>query len=196
MDMRTLESRRQEHRRMLKHATVMNPQEKVEISDGDEVSVEAIIPAPIIRKVEEKPVAVSLETVEVNKENNIHHETAAIIRELNLDPAELYDKFALEQSELYTLVYKIKELHLKRLLSTERQEFESLSAEIKQETLAAGRPEARSWLESQLNGLTREAAEYKLKLVKSLQSMHFDDQMDENARWLQKTIDKLALSTN
>lgn len=193
-DLRSLEGRRREHHQMLKNSPMTAPREHVEISNG--TAEEVIIPPAVIRKPAETPVKVDLEKVEVPAKTEMRKETAALIKELNLDPAELYDKFALEQQDLHNLVYRIKELHLKRLLSTTRGEFEELTEEIKKETLAAGRPEANEWLESQLDALTRGAAEYKLKLIKSLQSMHFDDEKDNKARWLQKIIDRLSKATS
>lgn len=145
------------------------PKEHVEISNG--AAEEVIIPPAVIRKPAEAPVKVDLEKVEVAGKAEMRKETAALIKELNLDPAELYDKFALEQQDLHNLVYRIKELHLNRLLSTTRGEFEELTEEIKKETLAAGRPEAHEWLESQLDKLTRDATEYKSKLKKSMRAV-------------------------
>lgn len=114
---------------------------------------------------------ISPEKVETQTRIKINQETAAIIQELNLDPAELHDKFALEQQDLHNLVYRIKEMHFKRLMSTSRKEFEELTEKIRKETLAAGRPEAREWLEAQLDTLTQDAAEYKSKLKKSMESV-------------------------
>jgi len=122
----------------------------------------------------------------------LHKETAAIAKELNLNPSEILDKFALEQKDLHSLIYRIRELHLKRLLCDRREEFESLSDLIKKDTLAAGKPEARKWLEAQLDQLTRGAAEYKLKFLRSLQSMGLNDQQEKSLRWLQTTFDRLS----
>src|SRR3989338_7636475 len=96
---------------------------------------------------------------------------AALAKDLQLNPAELFDKFSLEQHELYHLICRIKELHLKRLLSTSEIEFEKLSEVIKQETLAAGHHEAKAWLESQIENLKHSAAEYRQNLSKSLKAI-------------------------
>lgn len=178
-DLKELEGRRREHRRMLKHSPMTVPREQVEIS---------ILPK-----------RVNLETVKVEtkKENQqLHQDTAKIIKELNLNPAEIFDKFALEQKELHGLIFRIKELHLKRLLSNTREEFDELSQVIKQETLAAGRPEAREWLEEQVDTLTKGAAEYKLKLLKSLESMGLNPHQERIVKWLQKVIEQLSRSKN
>ncbi len=179
-DLNALESRRREHRTMLKHSPLAAPREHVEISNG-KPEENVIIPPVVIRKPAETPKLVNLETVQVGtkkEDQQLRQDTAKIIKELNLNPAEIFDKFALEQNELHGLIYRIKELHLKRLLSNTREEFDELSQVIKQETLAAGRPEAREWLEVQLESLTRSAAEYKQKLTNSLKTLHLVDLRD------------------
>jgi hypothetical protein len=197
-DIKALESRRREHRTMLKHSPLAVPREHVEISNG-KPEENVIIPPVIIRKPAETPKLVNLETVQVEtkkEDRQLHQDTAKIIKELNFNPAEIFDKFALEQKELHGLIYRIKELHLKRLLSNTREEFEELSQIIKQETLAAGRPEAREWLEEQVDTLTKGAAEYKLKLLKSLESMGLNPHQEQIAKWLQKVIVQLSQSKN
>jgi hypothetical protein len=183
-DLAALEDRKREHAKMLKHSNIINPHDKVEVKGDLPPDTSAIMPAPIIRRVSTEPVLTSLEEVALHQKEKeeekekekeqapqMHKETAKLAKELNLNPAELYDKFALEQDELHSLIYKIKELHLKRLLTSSRQEFAELTEEIKQETLASGRPEAHDWLSKQLDALTRESAEYKEKLRRSIDSI-------------------------
>lgn len=188
-DLRSLESRRREHESMLKHAAVVAHKERVEIGGAPEAPM---IPDGVTVKPAPQPVKENLEKVELQSQGKVTKETAAIMKELNFNPADLYDKFALEQEELYHLLYQVKELHLKRLLATDEAEFSAVSEEIKKETLAAALPAARDWLAGRLDGLTRVAAEYKLKLLKSIKSMHIDDSHKENTRWLEKVIRELS----
>jgi hypothetical protein len=92
----------------------------------------------------------------------------ALAKELNLSPVEIFDKFLVEQKELHSLISRIKELHLKRLLTNSTKEFKKLSELIRKETLASARPEARAWVEEQLEKLTHSALEYKQRLSQSL----------------------------
>lgn len=164
-DIPELENRIKIHESLLKHSTIYNPQEKVEIS-LEEAS--AVIPS----SPEPKP--------------TINRETAAMLKELNLDPIELVSKFSLEENELHELVYKIKDLHLKRVLSNSKTDFESLSQRIKKHTLSLCKKEARGWLEVKLDKLTLNTAQYKLNLLKSMQALEFDAQQEKNIKWLQE----------
>lgn len=177
-NVKEIESRYEEHKSMLKNAAVKAPKEQVSINSSPaEIPNSTLNPA---------------ETVSANtspKENEgFHPEAAAIVQELKLNPAELFDKLSLEQNDLLSLVYRIKEIHLKRLLSETQKEFESLSNEIKKATLAASKPEARAWLKEQLDNLTLGSAKYKHRLLKSLQSLEFDEQREENIKWLEKVV--------
>ncbi|MFA4884169.1 MAG: hypothetical protein WC601_00095 [Desulfotomaculaceae bacterium] len=190
-DVKGLKRRIKDHDRIIKYSNITAPHERVEITG---ITPEAELAA------EERPTTDPAKTATPPVDSQPHSEmiakTTAIAKELNLNPAELFDKFALEQSQLFSLVAKIKDLHLKRLLAGSRAEFESFSDEIKRETLASVREEARDWLDHQLDGLTRGAAEYKLNLLKSLQSMHYDDRKNDSVQWLRKVIDKLAKPEN
>ena len=177
---RALESRRREHGKMLRDSPMTAPREHVEISNGEIEA--AIIPPAVVIKPAAQP------TVSEPETSKISQETAALAKELNFKPSEIFDKFTLEQSELHNLIYRIKELHLKRLLCGSQKEFEEISLAIEKNTLASARPEAKDWLSEEVNKLKKSAAEYKLKLIKSLQSMRFDDERDKNVRWLEKTI--------
>ena len=160
-DVKALEGRWREHRSMLKHSSIAVPREHVEISE--EIPEKVIISPTVEEPTTQKTVG--------GEKVELHKETAAIAEELNLNPADIIGKFALEQKELHVLICRIKELHLKRLLCSDQKEFDRLTETIRKETLAAGRAEARPWLESQLDQLTQSAAEYKLNLQESLQSM-------------------------
>jgi hypothetical protein len=164
-DLKLLESRRREHQHILKHSSVIAPKEQVEILQGEvsaQMLQESLSASAVIIK-EQPP--------EVNLESKIAQKTATIAKELNLNPAEIFDKFFLEQEALYNLIYRIKELHLKRLLTTNHEEFIKVSEEIKKETLAKAHPQARQWLEEQLDKLTADAIDYKASLKKSMRAI-------------------------
>lgn len=182
-----LEGRYRKHRQILRNSPIAVPREHVEITGA---TPETLAPFEDSDKYE-KPSDIKVEEIK-GQETEISEKTAALARDLNLNPSELFDKFSLEQNKLYSIIYRIKELHLKRLLCNRQEEFETLSEAIKRETLAAARCEAHVWLEAQLDNLTRGAAQYKLNLLKSLKSMHFDDEQSNNVKWLQEIIVKLS----
>ena len=100
-----------------------------------------------------QPPTGSMEEVEV------HSETAALAKELNLDLEEVAKKLELSPEEMHALIFRIRELHLKRLLCQSSTEFEQLTNEILNYTIIAAKPGAQSWLREQMNKLTYEAAE-------------------------------------
>lgn len=126
------------------------------------------------------------------EEAEVHPETAALAKDLNLDLEEIAKKFKLSPEELHALIFRIRELHLKRLLCQSYSEFEQLSNEILNYTLMAAKPGAQSWLTEQMNNLTRETAEYKIKLMKSLQALDYDFQRENSLKWLSKISRQLA----
>lgn len=155
-DLKIIEKRQRENKYMLKHVPLATPRERVEISDQDS-EAEAL-----------RIDSAAETTVAENTAAPLSQATATLIKELNLNPSEMYNKFALEQDQLHSLICRIKELHLKRLLCGSQKEFNALSERIKEETLSSSLPDARPWLEEQLDILTRSAAEYKSKLTESL----------------------------
>ncbi len=165
-NLKEIEARYRDHKRRIKHATLYTSREHVDITGVTPDTVGSV----------DQPVMA---------------ETIALAKELKLDPAELFDKFALEQQELFSLISRIKELHLQRLLSESQREFAALSRRINQETLRAAKPEAKAWLEAQMNKLTLESANYKLKLLRSLQSLNFDAKHQASIKWLDQVIRKL-----
>lgn len=188
-DIKQLEGRQREHRRMLKHSTLSVPREHVEISNQLPDSYEE--PKETVLKPE--PQASSKTAAPASDEDKIvKQKTIAIVKDLKLNSAEIFDKFALEQNELHSLVSRIKELHLKRLLTDSQSEFENLTREIKKETLSAAKPEARAWLKAQLDTLSLGAAEYKSNLIKSLQKMELNPKHEKNIKWLKKIISRLS----
>ena len=151
-DIKALEGRYREHQHIVKHSVVSVPHEHVEITNA---VPDRVVSAPAI--------VVAAPEVKIER-TEAHKQTLAIAKELNLNAAEIFDKFALEQQELYHLISRVKELHLKRLLASTREEFNKLTENIKRETLGAGHPEAKDWIEAQLDILTKDAVEYRAKL--------------------------------
>jgi hypothetical protein len=181
-----LENRYKEHKKILKSSPIHMAKDRVEISDGsippeENVSIGAqSVPTEVMTKKAENP-----DSAEIKK---IKEETIAIAKELELNPVELFEKIELEQKELYNLICRIKELHLKRLLTETQKEFITLSEEIKRITLVSIKPEAKSWLEAQLDSITHMAAEYKLRLLTSMQSLEFNAKRERNIFWLKKIV--------
>lgn len=165
-NIKELEGRLKEHRRMLKYAPLYHPRDEyVEIAEAE---IEE--PQPVALEITTPPSpspTASQEKVDLASKK-IEQQTIAMAKELNLNPAEIFDKFLGEQKELHSLISRIKELHLKRLLVSDPKEFKKLSELIRKETLASARPEAKEWVEEQLEKLTRSAWEYKQKLSQSL----------------------------
>lgn len=174
-DIKALESRYRDHQRMLENSPIAQPKDKIEVSDEP-----AVIPPPNMLKLGEAKPEISPEKAEISQK------TAAIAQELKLDPKEITTKFTLENEDLYSLVYRIKEHHLERILTNNRRDFMKMTEIIKKETLAAAKPEAKEWLEGELNKLTVAAAEYKLKLLGSLKTMGLNAGQSKNIKWLEK----------
>jgi len=179
----------QRHTKDLKHSAITAPRDRADIS-------KIIPPAEAAIGLPQEGQSLPDKKEEQDKKNRqkieLHEEAAAAAKDLKLNPADLYDKFTLEQSGLYNLLFRIKDLHLKRLLSVNQEEFRETTAIIKKETLSSSRPEARAWVEGQIDLLTKSAAEYKLKLIKSMQILHFDESRTKDIAWLQKIIDGLT----
>ncbi|MFA6169619.1 MAG: hypothetical protein WCW67_01900 [Candidatus Margulisiibacteriota bacterium] len=180
-----IQSRKRDHERMLKHSPIAVARDIVQITNltpEEKLMEEPIDFAPSPEE-EAKVVAVS---------RQLRQETAKIANELFLNSADLFNQFELEQQELHSLVSRIKDHHLKRLLCNSREEFEKLTEQIRAETVHSAKPEARAWIESQLKELTKSAAEYKLRLLRSLQDMGFNPMRDKNIKWLDRIIHQLS----
>ena len=193
-NVRELEERYREHQKMLKNSPLIVHKDHIYIkneqpSQEREETTTQLEPGYITK---DKNPSTSKNDHSDQIDHQLHKETIAIAKELKLDPSELFDKFSLEQKELFGLVARIKDLHLKRLLSETHEDFDAFSKQIKQETFALVKPEAHNWLENQLDRLTFFAAEYKLSLMKSLQSIDFCTQREKSIRWLKKTVATLS----
>ncbi|MFA5034924.1 MAG: hypothetical protein WC500_04005 [Candidatus Margulisiibacteriota bacterium] len=191
-----IQSRKRDHERMLKHSPIAVARDIVQITNltpEERLMEETIDFAPSAEE-EAKVVAVSSEEQKQaeQKRRQLRQETAKIANELFLNSADLFNQFELEQQELHSLVSRIKDHHLKRLLCTSREEFDNLTEQIRNETVHSAKPEAKAWIESQLKELTKSAAEYKLKLLHSLQDMGFNPMRDKNIKWLDKIIHQLS----
>jgi len=165
-----VQSRYNEHKQMLKDSPLRVARDKTEISE-----------------------AASGETPQVEMPENqaLHEKTIAAARELKFDAKDLLEKFALGQAELHNLISKIKDLHLKRLLTEDHNEFSALSEKIIKDSSAFVKPEAKDWLKEKLDELTLEAATYKANLMQSLQIMEFDPKREKSIKWLKQTVTSL-----
>jgi hypothetical protein len=189
MDLRAMESRRKEHRKMLKYSAITAPREHVEISG--EASEEAVVIAPPEVSLGHATAPQAPASVPVEAEKPAAPAEAAAVSQA--EPADAFSQLVAEQNNLHSgLLIKIKELNLKRLFCSKPEEFEKLTVEIKNETLAASRPDARSYLEPKIDQLTKVTAEYKLKLMKSLETMYYEDENRKDTHWLQKIIDRYS----
>ena len=176
-NVKELQAQYREHKHILKHSAIFNPQEHVEISNKPPDTYE-----------EQTPPVLEIVPPAHNKE--LAEQTATVAKELQLNPAEVFDKFSLEQDKLLSLVLHIKELHLARLLTESKEEFESLSNKIETATLASVKDEAQDYFKEELNKLTRTAVEYKLGILNSLQAMEVDLKRKAAIKWLQKVIER------
>lgn len=189
-----IESRYQDEKSKLKKSALYQPRERVEITGETPDKYEDQNSHPdnpdAFKRAGLKPEG-EIENLKSEKEE-AKEKAMAIAKELKLNPQELLDKFALEEKELLGLVTLIKDLHLQRLLTESKIEFDRITSRIKTETLHRAKPEAKVWLENSLDRLTLESAKYKLNLARSLESIHFNAHLDRTIRWLTKTIERLS----
>jgi hypothetical protein len=183
-DLRAMESRRREHRRMLKYSALATPHEHVELSGAAEE--ETVVMTPPEVSLGNRGNALPAKGDRLESKAGIPTQEVSVKQEA---PAAEFDRIAAEQSQLNNLLSKIKELHFKRVLCDNEADFERISEEIKQATLAGSQPEAKSYLEAKVDAITKTTAEYKLRLLLSLESIHYDEH-DKNVQWLQKMIGK------
>ncbi|MBU1027031.1 MAG: hypothetical protein KKA31_04800, partial [Candidatus Margulisbacteria bacterium] len=131
-----IEGRMRQHKQILKHSTLYNPRDTVEIrNELPDTYEEGSSPLT-----DEELEALS-KHADSEEDKAMIQETASIVKELKLNPAEIFDKFSLEQKQLYSLVSRIKDLHLKRLLTEDEQEFKRLSDQIKHDSLSHAKEE-------------------------------------------------------
>lgn len=194
-NIRGLDGHQQAQLQVLKNSTAYEPKERVNLSN--ELPDKFAKNKPT--KVKPDPEDTSQNNKDIpetekkpGKNTRIHEKTAALAKEIKLNPAEILDKFTLEQEELHSLIYRIKELHLKRLFTNDKNEFDKLSKEIISASLRSVKPEAKNWLKAKLNLLTLEAAKYKLGIFKALQSMDYNQERKDTIHWLEKIIGQLS----
>ncbi len=186
MDLRAMESRRKEHKRILRYSAVTAPQEHVEITGEAraeapvinppevDLSQEAMAPVPPDMTYENKPVTLP----EPAPDTAAQETQAAALAQV-----------AEEQTALSGIVSKIQDLIFKRILSDNEETFGKLTAEIKEMMLAGSKPEVRDSLAAKVDLITKETAEYKLKLLQALETIHFNEN-DKNVKWLRKIVAK------
>lgn len=172
-DLAALETRRREHRKMLKYSALSVPHERVELQGEIE---EAVLP-PVL-EAEAKPTA---EFVKVEP---------ATSPPVQQSPSTDYEKLTDEQNKLHGLISKIKELHFKLVLCDNEQDYKKYSTEIRSETLAGGQAEARDYLNEKVDELLYATASYKLNLLKSIQTIHIDDESRKSTVWLERLAEK------
>jgi len=178
-----LKGRRRDHKKMLRNSPITAPRDKLEITN--------VLPDTFEERKEEEERGRGQEKPE-NPEMVLKEETAAMAKELKLNPTELFKRLEMEQKQLHYLISRIKELHLQRLVAEKREAFTKITEQIRQESLASVSREAFPWLEEQLNRLTLGAAEYKLKLLQSLEKLEFDQERHNDMFWLVKVIEYYA----
>lgn len=179
-DLKALEGRKREHKRMLKHSPLHVPQEKVEINNKlpDEYEESN---APVL-----EPAATKQERTEQKPTATSGKKTA------KPDPGKVFDNLSAEQNKMHSLKSRVKNYHLKRLLTNDEVEFQTLSEQIRAEALAAGKPEAKKFFAARLDKITLGTAQYKLNLLTSLEEMHLDEQHKNTIRWLKKVVEGLS----
>jgi len=167
-----LDGRFKEHRHMLRMSPVSRHKDTANLVGGETAEIKP-------------PPNIGSSTDEAYKKYDMQKETVTIAKELNINPNELFERFKVEQRDLYTLVHRIRELHLSRILTNSREEFESLSRQIIEETIKGVKTEWVPWLKNELTKLTKLAAEYKIKLHRSLQTIEYDPARSEAIAWLE-----------
>lgn len=90
----------------------------------------------------------------------------------------------------------LKELHLKRVFSDSYQQFNRYSLSITKYTIKARKlgydlpKKGVQWIESRLETLALETADYKLKLLKSMQKLGYDKEREENIKQLTFAVER------
>lgn len=91
----------------------------------------------------------------------------------------------------------LKENHLRRILTTSSDDFDGISGAIEKLTSKANRlgfdipKEGIKWIETGLNRLGLETAQYKLDLLRSLQTLSFDEKRESDVNHLNRIISDL-----
>jgi len=107
-------------------------------------------------------------------------------------------KLAARRIAFLKLIAQLKEVHLKRVFSTSRQEFSLYSKFISQLTHKAWKievdipKEGMKWIHERLETLASESARYKLELLRSLQQIGFEAEREKTIHWLEQTVAKLG----
>ncbi|OGC08592.1 hypothetical protein A2526_00405 [candidate division WOR-1 bacterium RIFOXYD2_FULL_36_8] len=91
----------------------------------------------------------------------------------------------------------LKELHLNRILSSTKKDFERLTRKINNHTLRTRElglhisPDGAKWIEAKLEDMASQAAAYKIELLKSMQTLSYEEEREKDIKWLSEIIVKL-----
>lgn len=105
--------------------------------------------------------------------------------------------FEAKKTAWLSLVVDLKGLHLKRVFSSTKKEFEETTEKIRSDTLRARKlglkinPEGVKLVEAKLEKMAYDAAHYKLDLYKSMQKMAHDPAREKDILWLERIIGHL-----
>ncbi|MBI5399892.1 hypothetical protein HZB07_04700 [Candidatus Saganbacteria bacterium] len=193
-NIKELESRQRDYRHIIKHSAITRPHEHVDITNSapDAYGTQPeISPAPATAAVNSPPPTLTTEKVALGGEKNPPAKTIVAAAPQHNDIAGIFDQLNEEQKSLSSILPKIRGYHLNRLFTDNEEEFISLSSKITVESLASVRPENRAWLEEQLKKVTLSAAQYKLSLLNSLETMQLDDKHKKTIAWLTRLIQQL-----
>jgi hypothetical protein len=189
-----LKSRERDYRHIIKHSTITQARDQVNITNlTPDAAPPEVTPAPIVGPQETAgaPLVQPVEKVTIGEEKKAPPKTIPTPTPPQGDLARLFDQLQIEQKDLASVMPRIRTYHLTRLLSENEADFMELSKKIVAESLAVARPENRPWLEDQLKKITLGAAQYKLNLLTSLESMKLDDRHKQMIGWLTKLIEQL-----
>lgn len=106
-------------------------------------------------------------------------------------------KFQAKRIAWAKTITTLKDLHLKRVFTSSKKEFQYYSKLIIRYTLKARKigvgisHKGVKWIETKLKILALESAEYKLNLLKSMQSLSFEKKREKDIKWLTKTYEHL-----
>ncbi|MFA4967626.1 MAG: hypothetical protein WC624_05355 [Candidatus Margulisiibacteriota bacterium] len=98
------------------------------------------------------------------------------------------------------MVAVLKDLHMKRVFSTSRKEFDIYSQSINMLTKKIWKIDADipksglDWIHKKLETLALESARYKLELLRSMQKLAKDPERAKNIHWLEQAVKKLGNS--
>lgn len=156
--------------------------------------------APPYEAKEEPPPPISIADLHVKEKKNIIDELEKTLR-AGVVHKSVHDEDA-KKGEWFASVLLLKKLHLKRILCSSKKEFFALSRQIEKQTLKARKlglsisAEGVNFVEARLENMALETANYKLKLLQSMQEMDRDSAREKDIHWLNLVIAKLSKTTS